>query len=643
MSDLWQKFIDQAGAYYTSPARAATLLLPIIAAFLVIWWCYRIWFAKPKRGDPKMKAQQLESLETWAREGDPGPFGIPKPGRLGRKDWLPMLAVTAVYAVAAFVFPGALNVPQSFWKADSTNYIAEFEFDRAVELKEVAWYTGSYHGDKDRTHYRLEFSADGVRWDTSVNLTQEYSRTFAWHTIAAPEGEFSYLRLTAVTRPLELGELFLVKADGTLAVPIGESPLFDEQGTYAPNRENTPNNGTYFDEIYHARAAYEMINGVYPYENTHPPLGKEIIAVGIKLFGMNPFGWRFMGILFGILMLPLMYILLKQLFNNTLIAAFGTAIWATDFMHFTQTHIATIDTYNVFFVLLMFIFIHRWMAQPHDTPFLYTLPPLFFCGLSFGLGAAAKWSSVYAGLGLVALYVWKLVARAKWQRVNGIGGGSFTVPTLAVSVVFFLVVPFWLYMASYIPYVIGEQVTLARLWDVMKANQISMFNYHSSLKDTHSYAARWYLWLLDIRPICYFYRNNSGSVAVIDAWNNPILSWAGLMAIITAVIDVFKRRSFHAAFAVVGFLSVMLPWMVVSRITFPYHYFPANIFLIVALGYLLKRAYESMTAREVRNHAIILAAVSALVFLLFFPAVSGVSSPIDFTHLVLQWFPSWPF
>lgn len=70
-------------------------------------------------------------------------------------------------------------------------------------------------------------------------------------------------------------------------------------------------NSTYFDEIYHARTAWEHLNGVYPYEITHPPLGKIIISIGIALFGMTPFGWRFSGTLFGVLMLPVIYIFAK--------------------------------------------------------------------------------------------------------------------------------------------------------------------------------------------------------------------------------------------------------------------------------------------------------------------------------------------
>ena len=73
----------------------------------------------------------------------------------------------------------------------------------------------------------------------------------------------------------------------------GGGALTDEPETVP--LEATYENSTYFDEIYHARTAYEHILGLEPYENTHPTLGKLLISLGIRAFGMNPFGWRFMG------------------------------------------------------------------------------------------------------------------------------------------------------------------------------------------------------------------------------------------------------------------------------------------------------------------------------------------------------------
>jgi dolichyl-phosphate-mannose--protein O-mannosyl transferase len=54
-----------------------------------------------------------------------------------------------------------------------------------------------------------------------------------------------------------------------------------------------------FDEIYYVDAARDFLNyGVEIEEGTaefivHPPIGKWVIASGIKLFGDSSFGWRF--------------------------------------------------------------------------------------------------------------------------------------------------------------------------------------------------------------------------------------------------------------------------------------------------------------------------------------------------------------
>ena len=72
------------------------------------------------------------------------------------------------------------------------------------------------------------------------------------------------------------------------------------------------------------------------------------MMIGIQLFGMTPFGWRFRGALTGVLMLPLMYLLAKQLTHDARLSFIAMCLFALDAMHFTQTRIATIDSYAVF-------------------------------------------------------------------------------------------------------------------------------------------------------------------------------------------------------------------------------------------------------------------------------------------------------
>ena len=48
----------------------------------------------------------------------------------------------------------------------------------------------------------------------------------------------------------------------------------------------------------------------------------------------------------------------------------------------------------------------------------------------------------------------------------------------------------------------------------------------------------------------------------------------------------FPRYSAKAMFILIGYLSQLVPWMFIGRITFAYHYFPSILFLVLALAYV---------------------------------------------------------
>ena len=155
----------------------------------------------------------------------------------------------------------------------------------------------------------------------------------------------------------------------------------DEQDTL----EGEPGwyNSTYFDEIYHARTGYEHLHHLQTYETTHPPLGKVFISWAIAIFGMTPFGWRFAGALAGVLMLPGMYLLGKLFAKRWWGGMAAALLMAFDLMHFTQTRIATIDSFAVLFIIWMMYFMFVWFFQDFfGKPFWKTLVPL---SLSKGL------------------------------------------------------------------------------------------------------------------------------------------------------------------------------------------------------------------------------------------------------------------
>ncbi len=570
---------------------------------------------------------------------------------LTRSDILPMLIITFIYAVVAFINLGNTYSAESFRtfeEGDSTS----FEFSEPVDISKVMYFSGLGTGS-----YKLYFSSDGINYSEQVSMEQNYDDIFKWQTAELDENTCSgvrFVKIRGTARFMELGELAIFNENGiipleTIVFDESDAALFDEQ-------ENVPEqylyeNSTYFDEIYHARTAYEHLENIYPYEVSHPPLGKLIISIGISIFGLNPFGWRFMGTLFGVLMLPLMYIFLKNIFGKTAISVCGTVLFASDFMHFTQTRIATIDTYGVFFIMLMFLFMYRYIAQPYDTPFRKTALPLFLSGLFFGIGSASKWIVIYGGAGLCVIYIIHQVRRGLYCKYADQlhEYWPYLIKTLLFSILSFIVIPLLIYYISYWPYGTSQGMSVPSMFfssDYFKTvwdNQVFMFTYHSGLEATHSYGSPWWQWVLDIRPILYYreYFNNDTIKSAISAFGNPAVWWGGLPAIFILAWSAFKRHDGIALFILIGYLAQLLPWTIITRVVFIYHYFPSTVFLILALSYIFNRLWE---INGNRSEIVVIAytSITAVLFIMFYPSLSAMPVSQWYTSNILRWLYSWP-
>ena len=475
-------------------------------------------------------------------------------------------------------------------------------------------------------------------------------------------------------------ELVFLDANGNITRPLNADAyptLFDESDLY-PERYSF-RNSMYFDEIYHARTAYEFLHGLPTYENTHPPLGKIFIALGVAIFGMNPFGWRIMGTLFGIAMLPFIYLLGKKMTRNTPAAALACFLFAFDFMHFTQTRIATIDVYITFFVIAMYYFMYYYCSMSfYDTPLYKTFVPLGLCGICMGLGIASKWTGIYAGCGLALLFFAHLLRRYReylyakahpGKSTNGMEHQQivkkfpdYTVKTIDFCLTFFVLVPAVIYLLSYLPFVDNSH---PGLFDRMLTNQTSMFNYHSGLEATHPYSSSWYQWPTMVRPIWYYSGYVTDAVKEgISAFGNPLVWWVGIPAFLyvlyllvahssflraltgkadaSSATTPLSRREYHAAaFLVVGYLAQYLPWFFVTRITFIYHYFPSTPFVVLMIVYSLMQLKKRVSNR---TFAVICCAYAVLafgLFLLFYPVLSGQPVDVDFVVKYLRWRDTW--
>ncbi|MGI6169857.1 MAG: phospholipid carrier-dependent glycosyltransferase, partial [Christensenellales bacterium] len=417
----------------------------------------------------------------------------------------------------------------------------------------------------------------------------------------------------------------------------------------------------YFDEIYHARTAFEHLNGLAPYENSHPPLGKIFIMLGVAVFGMNPLGWRIVGTLFGIGMVPLMYIFGKRLFKKPGYAFLGAFLFTFDFMHFAQTRIATIDSYSVFFIIAMLYFMYRFYTTTnYNTQSLKScLPPLFLSGLMLGLGIASKWICVYAGLGVAVMLLIYLYKRyreylyaleeystaqgAERMRLVGIltGYKKKTLGLFFLCLLFFIIIPLAIYLASYLPYrlvVEGQAYDLSGVWGV----QEFMLTYHSGLTAGHPFSSQWWEWPLMFKPIWYYKGAvEAGKVAAISSFGNPAVWWAGFVAMLAVGYWAIKGRykgDSGILLVFVGIAANFLPWIAVTRATFIYHYFATVPFMVFALVYFFKYIEERRPKLVRLRYAYM--AVVLIFFILYYPLLSGMTVDIGYARFV-RTIPAW--
>ena len=560
------------------------------------------------------------------------------------RDRLCCFALTLVYAIVALTNLGTTQAPESFWKAGAGDRAA-ITLEGPVEISEIRIFGGIYEGKAT-----LSFGNG-----QSVEYVQKNDDMFRWITVGDGAVYTDRIDIEVTEGRVWMNEIALLNGDGDIikaAASKGAEALIDEPEEVP----ETPSylNGMYFDELYHGRTAYEHLHGIAPYENSHPPLGKVFIMLGIAIFGMNAFGWRIMGTLFGIAMVPIMYAFGKKLFRRSDYALLAAGLFTFDFMHFTQTRIATIDVYGVFFIILMYYFMYDYYCLNFfDDGLKATLKPLAIAGVFFGLGAASKWICIYAGGGLAVILFTSLEKRySEYRRFKNAPGKAErrrvqcfwrnTIMTLLWCCVFYIAVPVVIYLLSYIPYVLSEgHYGLSGIWDVQKF----MFSYHSGLTATHPYESSWWQWPLDLRPVWYYisYRVPEGMTSTISAFGNPAVWWvcSACTGILCARLILGRSKPDDGIFVLLtGLGANYLPWVLVTRCTFAYHFF-ASVPFIVLLTVWLIREFDGRRPR-LRWVKWAYLGLAVLLFALFYPVISGAPASIGYVR-ALEWLPGWTF
>ncbi len=576
------------------------------------------------------------------------------------KDHFYIILLVTCYAFLIFHDLGTTSLATSTFDAveDGQEIILETSgsFDKIYAISGI----GDNNANEGR--YQIYYRNIVVLGSDDIDGTYEYIATldeeefYKYLIIDVGSTDYRYIKLIFPNKNGVLSELWLVDGDTPIGLEVisdsatddltNAHKIIDEQDTFVLDPSYMDE--TYFDEIYHARNAYEIATGQKIYTAVHPLLGTEIIALGTKIFGFSTFGFRFMGALFTVLLGPLVYLLAREFLSKKW-ATLAMAIFYLDFMPFTTGRIATLEPFSVFFIVLMTIPMIRALKHDYTKDFKRHVFYLALSGLAMGLAISTKWTGVYAAMGLATIFFVGEIRCLVRALKEGRPVGKKTLGLFLFCVLFFIVIPLCIYVASFLPVrMYAEQATdfSTFIEQVINYNTY-MFEYHTGLTADHPYASRWYMWLFDIRPIWYYVKRGADYIQTIACFNDPIVTISGLIGMVYLVI----RRSgvkllSDYKYLIIMYLAVLLPWIAVSRTSFSYHYYPCLPFLVILLVIFLRDLY--MTTEEGQRHKvkrgiIIFMVVMVLIFVLFLPVISGFKTLYPYVRYIVRWLPTWYF
>jgi dolichyl-phosphate-mannose--protein O-mannosyl transferase len=387
----------------------------------------------------------------------------------------------------------------------------------------------------------------------------------------------------------------------------------------------------FFDEVHYVPAARVMMALSHTVNQEHPLLGKELIALGMRLFGDDPLGWRIMPALFGTLglfagMRALWFASLSRFASLA-----GGLLIASDFMWFVMSRIAMLD---IFMASLTLVALWQLAGALRENE--TGRRRLAAAGVALGLAMAAKWNAVplavLPGIAFAAVRLraagWRAFATSRDAPIRGIA--------LWEAALWLGFVPLLAYALTFIPAMFYAHDPLSP--GGLVAYHRQMIALQEEVVKPHPYQSVWYQWVFDWRVIWFLYEPVDGAQRGILLLGNPLTMLLGLPALVWAGVHGLSEKRPDALALFVLYAVALGTWIVAAKpVQFYYHYLLPGTFLMGALALAL----DDMWRRGRRRLPLLVLAASVALFAGFYPILSAapLAGPQSFAHWM--WLDSW--
>jgi len=388
-----------------------------------------------------------------------------------------------------------------------------------------------------------------------------------------------------------------------------------------------------FDEVHYGKYINGYLTGEFFY-NIHPPLGTLLLGAGSWLGGYQEAMHSFENI--------------GQTLENSasialrLLPAFAGSLLGVVLFFFARS--LGLSLLPSFFVGLFILLDNALLVHSR-----FALPDVFlllfgFLGLAFFFRRQLLLASIFFGLAI----------SIKWTGLAFLGVAGlillFDIITRKVhytKLLWFIIVPPLLYVATFALHFsflsnagpgdvfMSQEFLEGKKNFAEKTIELNKL-YYTTNRDhafEHPYASKWYAWPVMTRPIFYW----AGDNARIYLLGNPIVWWGStLSAVLFFLFFLFRNywKDRIALILVLGYIASFLPFVLIDRVLFLYHYFTPLIFSIVMLSYIISKEKH---ANKIYAVLFILAFIA---FIYFAPLTYGLKqSPEQYENRV--WFSTW--
>ncbi|BBC72385.1 conserved hypothetical protein [Altererythrobacter sp. B11] len=389
----------------------------------------------------------------------------------------------------------------------------------------------------------------------------------------------------------------------------------------------------FFDEVHYLPAARAVMALSKAMNVEHPPLGKQMIALGMEIFGDRALGWRITPAIFGTLAI---FAAMRALWFASLsrfATLAGGVLILTAFPLLVLSRIAMLDIFMLGFSMLA-----MWMwagaLREHET----ARWRLAICGVALGCAMASKWNAVPMALLPGLSFLVFRVRAAGWGFLATRRGAPIGGMTLPEAALWLGLVPLVTYAACYWPFVFYEKGSITPDLHGLLELHRKMLSMQEQYLKKHTYMSVWYQWVFNIRPIWFLYENLNGAQRGVLMIGNPLTMIIGLPAILWCGYAGLLRKRWDALGVFAGYAASLGLWIIAPKnVQFYYHYALASLFLMGGLALAL----DELRRRGWTWVPLLVLAAAAALFAYFWPILSAASLPGRHAFTSWMWLSSW--